>query len=554
MTAPALNPEIRRFRRITTAFLEESHALFPQDASALGLHRFDAMLGENTPEVHLQYTRLLENALRDVEALPEIAFAGDDWLDRRGFLAMVRTGLFFNRDFPHWRINPQTHCDTAIQSIFDLVVRHTEDLKKALPPIESRLAKVPAFLSGGAACVKEPVPLWTKLAAQSCDGALDFLKKLEEQLLPLSAKPAHTKRLFADAGAAFKAYARSIGNKKQGRAGGFSIGRSNFEFMIRERLGLSMSLPEAEALGRKLVEQLTHQQKVEAAKFGKRKAATIIEEAAAQWKPGAATLLDEYKVVTGRMRGKFAKAGLLTLPRGEKLKVLPVPEFMQHQFPTAAYSQPGAFDPDQTGIFWVNDLSLKQKTLEKRAAEVRQHYGLELTCAHEAYPGHHVQFVIQNQHASKVRRLFHHAIFYEGWTLWCEKMCIEQGIYDAPHARLVQTTDALWRAYRILIDCGLHSGALDYKKACRVLMDGVGFTEGRARGDVNWYTSSPTVPMSYLIGRIELEKMHDKLVTRSGWPLKKFNDWILSYGAIPWSWIWQSALGSQNLPISAGRG
>jgi uncharacterized protein (DUF885 family) len=84
-------------------------------------------------------------------------------------------------------------------------------------------------------------------------------------------------------------------------------------------------------------------------------------------------------------------------------------------------------------------------------------------------------------------------------------------------------------------------------------MDGVGFTAGRAQGDVNWYTSSPTVPMSYLIGRIELEKMHDKLVTHSGWPLKKFNDWILSFGAIPWNWIWQSALTSQNLPIAASR-
>jgi len=215
---------------------------------------------------------------------------------------------------------------------------------------------------------------------------------------------------------------------------------------------------------------------------------------------------------------------------------------------------PGPYEKKQTGIFWVNDLSALQKTPEKKKAEIRQHFGLELTCAHEAYPGHHVQFVIQNRHPGKLRRLFHHAIFYEGWTLWCEKMCIEHGIYRSPHAKLIQTTDALWRAWRIVIDCGLHSGALDHKKASRLLMDGVGFTAQRAGGDVNWYTSAPTVPMSYLIGRLELEKMHAKLVTGSGWPLKKFNDWILSYGAIPWSWIWQSALTSQNLPIATSRG
>ena len=104
--------------------------------------------------------------------------------------------------------------------------------------------------------------------------------------------------------------------------------------------------------------------------------------------------------------------------------------------------QPGAFDKDQTGIFWVNDLSLEQPTPEKRAAEVRQHFGLGLTCAHEAYPGHHLQFVIQNRHPSKLRRLCHHAIFYEGWTLWCEKQSVELGIVDYPEARVTQIHDA----------------------------------------------------------------------------------------------------------------
>lgn len=550
MSEPATNSEIRKFRAIAGDFLEQSHALFPHEASAQGLRQYDALLGGNTPKIYLSYIRLVEATLRTVEALPEIAFAGDDWLDRRGFLAMLRSDLFFNRDFPHWRRNPQVHCDAAIGAIFDLVVRNTTNLRHALPNIESRLAKLPSFLAAGAECVKEPVPLWSKLAIQSCDGALVFLRELAKELGAISSDPERTAKLFAGAAAAFKAYARAVGNKKAGPVNGYSIGRANFEFLIRERLGMSMSLPEAEAMGRKLVEQLSQQQKIEAAKLGKGKASAIIEEAAARWKPKAATLLEEYRAVTTTMRTRFEKAGLLTLPGDEKLLVLPVPEFLRHQFPTAAYNQPGLYSKKQTGIFWVNDLSLLQKDPEKKKAEVHQHFGLELTCAHEAYPGHHAQFVIQNRHPSKLRRHFHHAIFYEGWTLWCEKMCIEQGIHRAPTARLVQTSDALWRAYRILIDCGLHGGALDYKKACRVLMDGVGFTAGRAQGDVNWYTSAPTVPMSYLLGRIELEKLHGKLVTHGGWPLKKFNDWVLSFGAVPWNWIWQSSLTSQNLSFA----
>ena len=77
--------------------------------------------------------------------------------------------------------------------------------------------------------------------------------------------------------------------------------------------------------------------------------------------------------------------------------------------------------------------------------------------------------------------------------------------------------------------------ALTYQGACRRLQEGVGFTPARARGDVNWYTSSPTVPMSYLLGRLELERLHAHLVTGEGWDLRRFNDWILSFGAIPWA-------------------
>ena len=537
-----MNSEVRQFHSVAQKFLDHSHRLFPHSASALGLHEFDAELGANDAEVHLRYCELLVDTLSQVERLPDVAFGADDWLDRRGFLAMLRTGILDHAVLKRWRNNPQTHCGAAIDSIFSLVIRNADNLKKILPAVESRLGKIPDFLTAGAACVQKPVPLWTKLAVQSCKGAAAFLDGVEKQLAPLSQHPERIKKLCAGARAAFAGYSRAISNKTPGNANGFCIGRSNFEFLIRERLGLHYSLAEAEALGRDLIGRISHDLKREAAKFGRKSAKQIIEDAASRWTPASSDLLTEYRRVTADMRRRFARAGLLTLPRGETLKVLPAPEFLRHLFPTAAYDAPLPYEKKQAGHFWVNDLSLQHNDPKKRRAEIQQHFGLELTCAHEAYPGHHVQFAIQCQHPSKLRRLFAHAIFYEGWTLWCEKMCIDHGIYDAPHARVSQLADALWRAHRIVIDCGLHSGRLTHATACKELIDGVGFTPKRAEGDVNWYTSAPTVPMSYLLGRLELEKLHNRLVGRERWPLKKFNNWILSFGAIPWSWIWESRL------------
>jgi hypothetical protein len=536
------SPESREFERVTRDFLGEIHELFPQQASELGLPGYDGRLGENDAKTHHFHIELMERALAATEALPEAAFSGDDWLDRRGFLSMLRTGLLYERDLKWWQTNPQAHCDAAIGCIFDLVTRHASRLRAALPDIESRLVLLPKFLESGADGVRAPVPLWTKLARKTCAGAANFLTEIERKLAPLSDDPKRTAALFETARGAFAKYSTEIAGKRPGLPGGFAVGRENMEMLVRERLGIPASLAEIEASGWRLIRKLEGEIREEARKFGRKTPAEILREAAERWEPGEGSLLAGYERTTLRMRDAFAQKKLLTLPPGEKLRVLPVPDFLKHLFPTAAYRQPGPFSRDQTGIFWVNDLSAGIRDPEKKKAEVRQHYGMELTCAHEAYPGHHVQFVIQNRHPSKLRRLFAHAIFYEGWTLWCEKMCVDHGICKQPEARLQQLHDALWRACRIVIDCGLHSGKLSYRGAVRLLVERAGFTKARAEGDVNWYTSAPTVPMSYLLGRLELERLHDRLTGVERWTNGQFNDYILSFGAIPWSWIWESRL------------
>ncbi len=528
-------------RDLGEQWLEETCELFPEFASRLGFKKFESLLGENTPAAHRRHERLLEATLARAEELPEAAFHGDDWLDRRGFLASLRTDLLFSRDLARWRTNPQTHCSAAVESVFDLIVRHSENLAKALPSIESRLARLPDYLAAGAECVRRPVPLWTSLAVKSCAGAVEFLEGLEATLAAVSPHPKRTKGLVRSAARGFQEYARLIENKRQGKPGDFAVGTERFEFLIRERLGFDLSLREARAVGERLVAGQDYLLQKEAAKLGTRSARELIDEAAAQWTP-AGSLLELYRRTTTEIKTKLAGADLVSLPKGESLKVLPVPPFLRHQFPTAAYNPPQPFARTQTGIFWVNDLSLTQTNPGKILAEVRQHFGLGLTCAHEAYPGHHLQFVVQYQHPSRLRRLFEHAIFYEGWTMWCEKMAVEKNLIDLPHARLIQLHDALWRAHRIVIDCGLQEGSLSPAAAARRLQKGVGFTAARATGDVNWYTSSPTVPMSYLLGRLEVEKLHRHLVSGEGWSLRQFNDWMLSHGALPWSWIWQARL------------
>jgi uncharacterized protein (DUF885 family) len=53
---------------------------------------------------------------------------------------------------------------------------------------------------------------------------------------------------------------------------------------------------------------------------------------------------------------------------------------------------------------------------------------------------------------------------------------------------------------------------------------------------------SPTVPMSYLLGKLEVTRPKQRKVDEQGWTLKRFNDWALSHGTLPWRWIEQGGL------------
>lgn len=526
----------QKLQDLADRYIKATCEEFPQWGSSIGFEQYESRLSGSDERTRKDRIAFLEKMLAETETLPSAELAGDDWLDRRCFLALLRTELLNCRDLERWRTNPQECCDAAVGAIFELVIRHSGNLRKERPAIEGRLAAIPRFLREGGAAVRKPVPLWTKLAVHSCKGAKDFILSVGETLAEISDDPARSRRLARAAGKAFDGYAATITGKKQGKAGDFAIGRERFEYLVRERTGLDWSLPEIEAEGRRLVSVITAELAKEARKHGRGDVSRILAQARDSWTPEA-PLLDLYTRSSERWRDRVIKSGLFPIPPGESLRVTPVPDFMRDHFPTAAYSSPGAFEKRQQGIFWVNDLGATKKNPAERLREERQHYGLELTSAHEGYPGHHLQFAIQNRHPSRIRRLCSHAIFYEGWTMWCEKLAVEKGWVAGRHYRLQYLHDALWRAHRILIDCGLHSGKLSHESAARILVKGVGFTPARARADVNWYTSQPTVPMSYLLGRLELERVKSHLIDGCGWSLGKFHNWALSHGAVPWTWI-----------------
>ncbi|MDH5572462.1 MAG: DUF885 domain-containing protein, partial [Gammaproteobacteria bacterium] len=164
------------------------------------------------------------------------------------------------------------------------------------------------------------------------------------------------------------------------------------------------------------------------------------------------------------------------------------------------------------------------------------------------WPGHHLQFVMANLSAtaSSLPRLLNpSATLYEGWALYCEQLMQEQGFMDTPESRFIMLKDRLWRALRIMLDVELHTRGLSLVMAADRMEQWLGFSHRQAMADLQWYSRSPTVPMSYATGWALINATRSRLqASEKNFNLKAFHDRLLSMGSIPVAQVIQHRFGA----------
>jgi uncharacterized protein (DUF885 family) len=499
-----------------------------------GLRDGEGKLGRLSLDFQRKRERERQSALRALEGISPRELSNQQQLDR---LALRSLLLKECEDYARARhaLEPNGP-DQLLNILLHELQRGDDEPQRAARNLRSLLRQAPDFLDEAEAVVRNPEPVWLRVMEQTVTGGMALLEGVQKFLQHVAPQP-HDAALVAAAGKAMQRYRARVKQRRPAPAGSFALGAAALQRRVRDELGLDYTLGQVEALALGEVARVGSMLKAACAKFGRNRSADqIIAEARANWRP-AKPLLELYQQETQRMAKGFRQARAVSFPEGDVLQVKPVPEFLRTVIPTAAYLPPPAFVKVQRGVFWVNDLSLTRQTPAQKLAEQQQHFGLALTCAHEAYPGHHLQFVTANHHPRKWRRLFAHAVFYEGWTLWCEQMLLDLKIDRSPWLPVQQLHDALWRCHRILVDLRLQTGRYSHEQAVRHLQKHVGFTRARATADVNWYTAQPAVPMGYWLGRLENERLRQRLMAGRGWSLQKFNDWLLSFGTIPQAWI-----------------
>jgi uncharacterized protein (DUF885 family) len=208
---------------------------------------------------------------------------------------------------------------------------------------------------------------------------------------------------------------------------------------------------------------------------------------------------------------------------------LPVADCVVEETPTgplAFYFRPAA-DGSRPGTFFIN-------TSEPRAWGT---YEVEALAFHEGIPGHHLQLAISNE-LTDVPDFRKHAFisaYGEGWGLYTERLADEMGLYGSALDRIGMLSFDSMRAGRLVVDTGIHAMGWSRQKAIDYLRDNSPLSVTTIEGEVDRYIGMPGQALSYMIGRLEIQRMRREAEERMGaaFDIKGFHDTVLGSGLVP---------------------
>lgn len=499
----------------------------PIQASDWGLKGYNHLMPQMTAEAFQNYQKQFEDLLNQTQEL-------EPTLEIKLLQKKLKTLIMDFTSSQHHHNNPASINGIASHAFFTLMMDQSLTHDDRCFAVAKRLEALPQTLADAFTLITKPVRLWNQIACEEIPGTASYLQTV---VLPYL-KTHHVKSaddLIDKAKHSLFELQHKL-EKIESFKKDFAIGQDHFEWLISEYHGLPYKAHELKELGFQQIDELNKALNNQASKIDDTKSWEELIEILKNNHPSEESLLKTYKDKLVEIKNFLLDKNLVSLPKKESLLIMETPSFLKDSIPLAAYSMPSMFGENSEGLFFVSPPNGNLDLLKEHCFAA-----FPLTVLHEGYPGHHLQFAFQRELTSKMKRIFNVSSNYEGWTLYCEQMMHEQGYYDDA-MRLYQLKDRLWRACRIVVDVSMHCYGMTDVEAAHFLVDQAKLSKQGARVDVNWYTQYPTVPMSYLAGTLELEKIRDDYL-KTGKSLKEFHDDFLQCGAIPLEFVRSELLG-----------
>jgi len=157
---------------------------------------------------------------------------------------------------------------------------------------------------------------------------------------------------------------------------------------------------------------------------------------------------------------------------------------------------------------------------------------------HEVYGGHHLAAMYAEKagDGSTYRASAANTEFDEGWALYMEAQRDEQGAFT-PEERVGYLVNHLWRAARLVVDTGMHTGRMTPDEAREYFQMSTFLDRKAAAAEIQRYIDWPGQALAYYSGKRKILEIRSECqgILGKDFDLRGFHSKMLSLGSVPMS-------------------
>jgi uncharacterized protein (DUF885 family) len=541
------------FERLAGDYIEALLQMNPEQATALGDHRFDARLDDYSlggARANLERERRFRRRLAEID---RSQLGAVNAIDHSILEARIDAAIFALTTLREHEWNPLRY--NLGDAIYNLLARDFAPLEERLRNAAQRLEAVPAALEAAKASLRNPPRIHTETAISQNAGTIalvrDELDRFLEQAPVLRREIAPAQ---AAAVRALEAYGSWLEAELLPRSNGdFRLGEPMFRQKLAHTLHSDLSLEtileraeqalaETQAAMYETAVPLYRAQFPDRPLPERREVIATVLATLAEDRPTDRTIVSQARADLDETTRFVAARRLVGVP-DEPIEIIVMPEY-QRGVAIAYCDSPGPLEQDARTFFAIAPTPADWSA-ERTESFYREYndYMLKDLTVHEAMPGHYLQLAHSNAFTAptQVRAVFSSGTFVEGWALYAEQLMVEHG-YGGPEVRMQQLKMRLRAIINAILDQKIHTAGMTEREAMDLMMN-EGFQEdGEAAGKWRRAALTSTQLSTYFVGHSEISDIRTAYVAEHG-PItdwRAFHDRLLSFGSPPPRYVRQS--------------
>jgi uncharacterized protein (DUF885 family) len=517
----------------------------PTGATDAGIHTYDTKLADYSPAAQAaQMMRLRAYRNQLAALLPPSGASAHDRVDYLLVRADLEGDWWARAVLRSLQRNPSVYEGECSNGIFSIVKRQYASNEVRVRDAIARLRACPHVLEQGRANLTQPVREFARIASEDIrDGDSLYTTTLTEAARGTSPE---TQQALTQAQSvaltALHAYRAWLDGHMSGfHAGGFAVGRREYDWFLRRVLMLPYDSSQVAAIGRT---ELARDRALEMWEAGRD--AQLPSPSPAPTFATKAEFLAYYEQSLTKLIAFLNSHQIVTIPSYiGPFHIVEVPKALAATYPGGFMNPPSMLGSDPQGFYFVPDFSASNQSFFVQQA--RQ--SVLPLLGHEGIPGHFMQFTYAYHNPDFVRHVHQDSVFSEGWAFYGEEMLMREGLYaDDPGARKQVIHLMRHRATRVGVDVGLATGAMTLPQAIAYFQKNAGIDYVTAYGEGTRFAMGPGQAIDYLLGKIQIETLIGSVADRDGadFTQRAFHDRLLSYGSVPYSTIRYEWLGDDS--------